>query len=80
MVEGPGQYAIRGGILDIYSPAADQPVRMEFFGDELDTMGYFDPATQRRTENISSFTVLPVGETQPRLHPDGFDGLCRDIS
>lgn len=80
MVEGPGQYAVRGGILDVYSPAADAPVRMEFFGDELDTMGRFDPATQRRTENIESFTVLPVGETQPRLHPGGLPGLCQDIS
>ena len=49
MVEGPGQFAVRGGILDIYSPAADRPVRVEFFGDELDTMGYFDPDTPRRT-------------------------------
>ena len=80
MVEGPGQFAVRGGILDIYSPAADRPVRIEFFGDELDTMGYFDPVTQRRTENIQSFTVLPVGETQPRLHEGGLSGLCQDIS
>ena len=79
MVEGPGQYAIRGGILDIYSPASDRPVRMEFFGDELDTMGYFDPTSQRRTENVDRFTVLPVGETQPRLHREGLEGLCQDI-
>ena len=79
MVEGPGQYAVRGGILDIYSPASDRPVRMEFFGDELDTMGYFDPVSQRRTENADQFTVLPVGETQPRLHPEGLAGLCQDL-
>ena len=80
MVEGPGQYALRGGILDIYSPAAPNPVRVEFFGDELDTMGYFDPDTQRRTENISTVTVLPVSEVQPRLHPGGLTDLCDDIS
>jgi len=80
MVEGPGQFAVRGGILDVYSPAADAPFRAEFFGDELDTMGYFDPDTQRRTENVSAVTILPVGESQPRLHPDGLDGLCRDIT
>ena len=80
MVEGPGQFAVRGGILDIYSPAADRPVRAEFFGDELDTMGYFDIDTQRRTENIEALTVLPVGETQPRLHPGGIDGLCADLN
>ena len=79
MVEGPGQFAVRGGILDIYSPAADRPVRGEFFGDELDTIGYFDPDTQRRTENIDSVVILPVGETQPHLHPDGLSGLCNDI-
>ncbi len=80
MVEGPGQFALRGGIIDIFSPAADRPFRAEFFGDELDTMGYFDPETQRRTENIESVTVLPIGETQPCLHPGGIEGLCQDIS
>ena len=79
MVEGPGQYALRGGILDIYSPAADMPFRAEFFGDELDTMGYFDPDTQRRTENIQRITVLPVGECQPKLHPEGLQGLSADL-
>ena len=80
MVEGSGQFAVRGGIIDIFSPAADLPIRAEFFGDELDTMGYFDPQTQRRSENIDSVTVLPVGETQPSLHPGGMAGLCRDIA
>ncbi len=79
MVEGPGQFAIRGGILDLYSPAADAPIRAEFFGDELDTMGYFDPDTQRRTQNVDTVAVLPVGETQPRLHPEGLAGLCADL-
>ena len=79
MVEGPGQFALRGGILDIYSPAADRPFRCEFFGDELDTMGYFEPDTQRRTENVDCVVVLPVGETQPRLHNEGLEGLCNDL-
>ena len=79
MVEGPGQFAVRGGIVDIFSPAADRPFRAEFFGDELDTMGYFDPDTQRRTENVEEVVILPVGETQPRLHPQGITGLCRDL-
>ena len=79
MVEGPGQYAVRGGILDVFSPAADLPVRAEFFGDELDTMGIFDPDTQRRTENIEESVILPVGETQPKLHRGGISGLCADL-
>ena len=79
MVEGPGQFSVRGGILDVFSPAADRPVRAEFFGDELDTMGYFDPDTQRRTDNAEDVVILPVGETQPRLHPKGLPGLCADL-
>ena len=79
MVEGPGQFAVRGGIVDIFSPAADRPFRCEFFGDELDTMGYFDPDTQRRTENVEQVVILPIGETQPRLHPGGLESLCADI-
>ena len=79
MVEGPGQFAVRGGILDVYSPAADLPFRAEFFGDELDTMGYFDPVTQRRTENVEEVVILPVGETQPMLHSGGMEGLCKDL-
>ena len=80
MVEGSGQFAVRGGIVDIFSPAADLPIRAEFFGDELDTMGHFDPQTQRRSENIDSVTILPVAETQPSLHSKGISGLCKDIS
>ena len=79
MVEGPGQFALRGGILDIYSPGLPQPFRAEFFGDELDTIGYFDPVTQRRVENTESVTILPVAETLPLLHPQGIDGLCQNI-
>ena len=62
MVEGPGQFSRRGGILDIFSPGADRPVRAEFWGDEIDSMGFFDTDTQRRTENIQSFRVLPACE------------------
>ena len=80
MVEGPGQYAQRGGILDIFSPAEEKPVRVEFFGEELDTMGYFDPDTQRRVDNAQELLILPVAEALPRLHPEGVEGLCRDLS
>ena len=79
MVEGPGQFAVRGGIVDIFSPAAPNPIRAEFFGDELDTMGFFDVDTQRRTENPAHAVILPVAETQPRLHPQGLEGLCQDL-
>ena len=80
MVEGSGQFAVRGGIVDIYSPAEDKPIRAEFFGDELDTMGYFEPDTQRRSENTERFTILPVAETLPHLHPEGITGLCMALT
>ncbi len=79
LVEGVGQFSVRGGILDVFSPACDAPVRVEFFGDEIDAMGFFDTVTQRRTENVEQFVILPVAETLPRLHPDGAEGLCNDL-
>ena len=79
LVEGPGQFAQRGGILDVYSPAMDNPIRVEFFGDEIDTMGSFDPLTQRRTENLEEAVILPVSEVLPSLHPGGVEGLCGDL-
>ena len=79
LVEGVGQFSIRGGILDVYSPSYDDPIRVEFWGDELDAMGFFDAITQRRTENLGEATLLPVAETAPRLHPGGAAGLCADI-
>ncbi len=79
LVEGVGQFAVRGGILDVFSPSADNPIRLEFFGDELDTMGCFDPLTQRRTENLDQVVLLPVAETLPMLHPGGVEGLCEDL-
>ena len=68
-VEGPGQFALRGGILDVFSPAMDAPVRAEFWGDEVDAMGSFDPATQRRTENLDRAVLLPGAETLPSWPP-----------
>ncbi len=47
LVEMPGQFTRRGGILDVYSPEADRPVRIEFFGDEIETIRKFEPETQR---------------------------------
>lgn len=79
LVEGVGQYALRGGIVDVFSPAHERPLRVEFFGDELDAMGFFDPITQRRTENADEAVLLPVAESVPALHPAGIAGLCGDI-
>ncbi len=61
-VEGQGQYSARGDIVDIFIPDNDYPVRLEFFGDELDAAGYFDTMTQRRTENVMEIDITPVRE------------------
>ena len=78
-VEGPGQFAVRGGILDVFSPAGQYPVRCEFWGDELDSMGIFDTVDQRRIENVTCADILPAAETLPRLAPGGLLGLAGDI-
>ncbi|MDD4125869.1 MAG: transcription-repair coupling factor [Eubacteriales bacterium] len=64
-VEGKGQFSKRGGIVDVFSPSAEYPCRIDFFGDEPDSMGIFDTLTQRRIENINSYTCVPVSEIIP---------------
>jgi len=82
-VEGPGQFAIRGGILDFFSPAYDEPIRCEFFGEEADSMGHFDISTQRRTSELGEARITPVAETLPSLyagtHGSGASGLADEL-
>jgi transcription-repair coupling factor (superfamily II helicase) len=66
VVEMPGQYALRGGILDVYSPEADRPLRVEFFGDEVESIRKFDPATQRSSSPVDEALLLPLTETPVR--------------
>jgi transcription-repair coupling factor (superfamily II helicase) len=63
LVEMPGQFTRRGGILDVYSPEADRPVRIEFFGDEIETIRKFDPETQRSQSGLDETQLLPLTET-----------------
>jgi transcription-repair coupling factor (superfamily II helicase) len=63
VVEMPGQYALRGGILDAYSPEAERPVRVEFFGDEVESIRRFDPASQRSSNPVDEALLLPLTET-----------------
>ncbi len=63
VVEMPGQYALRGGILDVYSPEAERPVRVEFFGDEVESIRRFDPTSQRSSNPIDEALLLPLTET-----------------
>src|SRR5580698_5075839 len=68
LVEMPGQFTRRGGILDVYSPEADRPVRIEFFGDEIETIRKFDPETQRSQSGLDEAQLLPLTETPVTEH------------
>ncbi len=68
VVEMPGQYALRGGILDVYSPEAERPVRIELFGDEVDSIRRFDPASQRSSNPVDEALLLPLTETPVSDH------------
>src|SRR6202522_2887946 len=63
VVEMPGQVTLRGGILDVYSPEMDRPVRIDFFGDEIESIRRFDPDTQRSASTLDGALLLPLTET-----------------
>jgi transcription-repair coupling factor (superfamily II helicase) len=66
VVEMPGQYAVRGGLLDAYPPEADRPLRIELFGDEVESIRKFDPGTQRSAAPVDEVVLLPLMETPLR--------------
>lgn len=61
-IEGAAQFSVRGGIVDIFPVGAQNPCRLELWGDEIDSVSYFDVETQRRYESIESFVVTPARE------------------
>ena len=63
-VREPGEYAVRGGILDLFPPGMDMPVRFDFFGDALETIRTFDPQTQRSETQLGQLDLVPVAEFQ----------------
>ncbi|MFZ0913803.1 MAG: transcription-repair coupling factor [Candidatus Korobacteraceae bacterium] len=63
VVEMPGEFAHRGGLLDVYSPELDRPVRIELFGDEVESIRKFDPGTQRSAAVTEEAILLPLTET-----------------
>jgi transcription-repair coupling factor (superfamily II helicase) len=63
-VREPGDYAVRGGILDLYPPGMDMPVRLDFFGDAIETIRAFDADTQRSEEQLRGLDLVPVAEFQ----------------
>jgi transcription-repair coupling factor (superfamily II helicase) len=62
VVEMPGEYALRGGILDVFPPEAERPARIEFFGDEIESIRSFDASTQRSLAARDEVTLLPLSE------------------
>jgi transcription-repair coupling factor (superfamily II helicase) len=62
VVEDTGTFAMRGGILDVYPQGCDNPVRIEFFGERIESLREFDPMTQRSTNRIETITILPARE------------------
>lgn len=63
MVSEPGQISVRGGILDIFDLTLDNPIRIEFWGDEIDSVRFFDAASQRSIEKVKEVTIYPASET-----------------
>jgi transcription-repair coupling factor (superfamily II helicase) len=76
----PGEYAVRGGIIDIFPSGESDPLRLDFFGDTVESVRRFDPATQRSTEKAQGFSLRPVSEVS--LDPESvsrFRTAWRDI-
>src|SRR6185503_7760882 len=61
-----GEFSMRGGIIDVWSPGQDRPVRIEFFGDEIDSIRGFDPETQLSTSQLSQVEIVPMREVTVR--------------
>src|SRR3546814_12976420 len=61
-VHDRGEFAIRGGIVDLFPGGEEQPLRLDFFGDEIETVRRFDPADQRTSGSVEGFTLLPASE------------------
>ncbi|MCQ2471386.1 MAG: transcription-repair coupling factor [Clostridia bacterium] len=61
-VEGSGQFAVRGGIVDVFSPDSDMPFRIDFWGDTIDSISFFETDTQRRVSQIEEITITPANE------------------
>jgi transcription-repair coupling factor (superfamily II helicase) len=63
-VREAGDYAVRGGIVDLFAPGMDEPVRLDFFGDTLESIRSFDPETQRTTSELRALDLVPMAEFQ----------------
>lgn len=71
--ENRGEFSVRGSIVDVFPPSSDLPVRIDLFGDEIDTLNHYDPSTQRSIDSVASFEVLPARELV-------LDGYVRNLA
>ena len=80
MVEAPGQFAVRGGILDIYPLTEENPVRIELWGDEIDSIRYFDAQSQRTKEQTEGVRIYPAAEfvTSPSITRSGLEKIGKE--
>jgi transcription-repair coupling factor (superfamily II helicase) len=76
VVEEPGTFSRRGGIVDIWPPNLSMPARLELFGDEVDSLRSFDPSTQRTRTHLDSILIGPATEALPQLGPMARDRLA----
>ena len=67
VVEAPGQFSRRGGIIDVWPPNVRRPIRIELFGDEVDSLRTFDPSTQRTMDRVQESAIGPASEALPKL-------------
>ena len=74
-VDGPGQFSCRGSIIDIFTPNLSSPCRIDFFGDEIDSISVFDLDTQRRTDSLNDIKITPVCE----ISPDSGEDLAEEL-
>lgn len=78
LTEGKGQFSVRGGIIDLFPTDSEQPIRIELWGDEIDSLSAFDPETQRRTDSLDSITVSPSRELT--YSPEELKKILTDFS
>jgi len=64
-IQLPGEFAVRGGIVDVFPPDADDPYRIEFFGDEIESIRQFDAGSQRTVETLDAVEIVILGKTEP---------------
>lgn len=85
LVASPGEFSIRGGIIDIFPVAESTPIRLELFGDEIDSMRYFDPETQRSLKRANNFLILPytdllISKEERQRAIELFNALAKRLS